>query len=675
MCAYNAVRGEPACSNTMLLDKILRNQWQFTGYVVSDCGAISDIYRGHKAQPNAEAGAAAAVKAGCDLDCGLEYEHLVPAVKQGLLPEKDIDTAVKRLFTARFKLGMFDPPERVPYARIPYSVNDSPQHAALALEMARESIVLLKNEGDLLPLDRDKYKTVAVIGPNAESLDVLLGNYNGEPSHPVTPLDGIRQKLSGHAKVLFAQGSQVAAGVPVFETVPSSALFTAKGSDARNGLNAEYFGTAAFNGRNYFGKAFVSAADRKSAPTPPANPKPVFTRVDPNIDFDWGIGAPRQGMDTDNFGVRWTGYLKPSVSGTYQLGATGMNAFELYLDDKLLVRFSNPHEKSYAFEKVDLEAGKLYSIRLDYHEVINSASIRLIWSPPEPNYANQAVAVANQADLVIMCLGLSPRLEGEEMRVNVEGFKGGDRMTLDIPMVQQNLLKAVVALGKPVVLVLLNGSAMSVQWARDHVPAIVELWYPGQAGGTAIADALFGDYNPGGRLPVTFYKSVDQLPPFDDYSMKNRTYRYFEGEPLYPFGYGLSYTTFAYDKLQVAAQSPAGSDVKVSVNVKNTGKRAGDEVVQVYLKHPGASAPVPIRALKGFRRVHLNAGETQSVEFTLTPRELSIVRSNGQRAVEPGVVEIAVGGKQPGFTGAADAATTGVVTGQTELTGSAQVVQ
>jgi beta-glucosidase len=674
MCAYNAVRGEPACSSTMLLDQILRNQWQFTGYVVSDCGAISDIYRGHKAQPNAEAGAAAAVKAGTDLDCGLEYEHLVPAVKQGLLPEKDIDTAVRRLFTARFKLGMFDPPERVPYAKIPYSVNDSPQHGALALEMARESIVLLKNEGNLLPLDRKKLKTVAVIGPNAESLDVLLGNYNGEPSHPVTPLDGIRQKLGGGVKVLFAQGSQVAAGVPVFETVPSSALFTATGSNATNGLNAEYFGTAAFNGRNYFGKAFVSATDRKAAPAPPSNPKPVFTRVDPNVNFDWGLGAPRNDMDSDNFGVRWTGYLKPTVSGSYQLGATGMNAFELYLDDKLLFQFSNPHEKSYIFKKVDLEAGKLYSIRLDYHEVINSANIRLIWSPPEPNYQEEALATAKQADVAILCLGLSPRIEGEEMPVNIEGFKGGDRMTLDIPAVQQQLLEKVVALGKPVVLVLLNGSAVSVGWARDHVPAIVELWYPGQAGGTALADVLFGDYNPAGRLPVTFYKSVDQLPPFDNYSMENRTYRYFEGEPLYPFGYGLSYTTFAYANLQLPTHAEAGGDINFSVDVKNTGAREGDEAIQVYVRHPGAPAPAPIRELKGFRRVHLKPGEAQKVEFTLTPRELSIVRRDGQRAVEPGVVEIAVGGKQPGFQGPADAVTTSVITGRIELTGTAKML-
>jgi beta-glucosidase len=675
MCAYNAVRGEPACASTMLLEEILRKQWDFTGYVVSDCGAISDIYTGHKTQPNAESGAAAAVKAGCDLDCGLEYRHLVPAVQQGLLSEEDIDAAVRRLFTARFKLGMFDPPERVPFTRIPYSVNDSPQHAALALEMARESIVLLKNEGGLLPLDRNKLKTLAVIGPNAESLDVLLGNYNGEPSHPVTPLEGIRRKLAGKTRVLFAQGSEVAAGAPVFETVPSSVLFTGKGPDARPGLNAEYYGAAAFNGRNYFRTAFVSDVERKAAPPPPSNPKPLFTRVDPNINFDWNLGAPRQDMNPDDFGVRWTGILKPTASGTYQLGATGMNAFELYLDDKLLVRFSSPHHEVYTFKPVELEAGREYAIRLDYHEVINDASIRLIWSPPHPSYTEEALATAQKADAVILCLGLSPRLEGEEMPVNIEGFKGGDRMTLDLPAVQRELLQKIATLGKPVVLVLLNGSAVSIEWAREHVPAIVELWYPGQAGGTALADVLFGDYNPAGRLPVTFYKSVDQLPPFEDYSMKNRTYRYFDGEPLYPFGYGLSYTTFAYAKLNVPARAQTGSDVKVSVQVKNSGKRDGDEVVQLYVKHTGAPAPAPLRELKGFRRVHLRAGQSQTIEFTLGPRELSIVREDGRRVVAPGIVEIAVGGKQPGFKGAADAATTGVVAGRVELAGAESVLR
>src|SRR5450755_362630 len=611
MCAYNSVDGLPACANPRLLGDILRGEWKFPGYVVSDCGAVGDIWQGHKAAKTAAEGVAMAVKAGTDLDCGLEYENVAPAVRQGLMTEKDVDTALRRLLTARFKLGMFDPPEMVPWARIPYSANESPAHAGLALEAARKSIVLLKNEGGVLPLKRG-IQTIAVIGPNADSVDVLLGNYNGEPSHPVTPLAGIRQKVGPGTRVLYARGSDLADGMPLFETVPASALYSTNGADKRAGLQAEYFSTAAFNGRAYFSQAFVSQAMRKAAVVP-ANPQPLFSRIDPQVEFDWRDGAPRADMDDDNFGVRWTGYLAPPVSGKYQLGATGLNAFEVYFDGKRLVGRDNVHERGYEYETVDLQAGKLYAIRVDFHEVHGDADIRLVWAPPHTGYQEEAIKVARQSDVVLMFLGLSPRLEGEEMKVQVEGFSGGDRVSLGIPRVQEALLRAVSALGKPVVLALLNGSAVAVNWAREHVPAIVELWYPGQAGGTALADVLFGDYNPGGRLPVTFYKSEDQLPPFDDYSMKGRTYRFFEGEPLYPFGYGLSYTAFTYRNLQAPDEARAGGPVKISVEVENSGKRDGDEVVQLFVKHPGV-----VRELQGFERVPLRAGEKKTIEFTVT---------------------------------------------------------
>ncbi|MGA2137029.1 MAG: glycoside hydrolase family 3 C-terminal domain-containing protein [Bryobacteraceae bacterium] len=611
MCAYNSVDGLPACANPPLLEKILRGEWGFPGYVVSDCGAVGDIYQGHKAAKTAPEGVAMAIKAGTDLDCGLEYENVVPAVKQGLLAESDVDTALRRLLTARFKLGMFDPPEMVRWAQIPYAVNDSPEHQQLALETARKSIVLLKNEGGVLPLRRD-LKTIAVIGPNADSVEVLLGNYNGEPSHPVTPLAGIQRKVSPGTKVLYARGSDLAEGMPLLETVPLSALFTSDGADKQNGLKAEYFNTAAFNGRAYFSQAFVSRAMRQAAKIP-ENPQPLFTRIDPQIDFNWWDGAPRADMDDDNFGVRWTGFLAPPVSGKYQLGATGLNAYEVYLNGKRLAGRDNVHERGYEYETVDLEAGKLYPIRVEFHEVHGDADIRLVWAPPHASYEDEALQIARQSDVVLMFLGLSPRLEGEEMRVQVEGFRGGDRVSLNIPRVQEGLLQRVSALGKPVVLVLLNGSAVAVNWAKEHVPAIVELWYPGQAGGAALADVLFGDYNPAGRLPVTFYKSEDQLPPFDDYNMKGRTYRYFEGEPLYPFGFGLSYTTFSYSNLQVPAEARAGSPLKISVDVRNSGKRAGEEVVQLYIKHPGV-----VRELQGFTRISLTPGQHKTVEFPLT---------------------------------------------------------
>ncbi len=611
MCAYNSVDGLPACANTRLLSDILRGEWRFPGYVVSDCGAVGDIWQGHKAAKTPVEGVAMAVKAGTDLDCGLEYLNVAPAVRQGLLAEKDVDTAVRRLLTARFKLGMFDPPEMVKWAQIPYSANESPAHQELALETARKSVVLLKNEGGVLPLDRH-LKTIAVIGPNADSVEVLLGNYNGQPAHPVTPLGGIRQKVGADTHVLYARGSDLAEGMPLFETVPASALVTSEGRDRQAGLKAEYFNTAAFNGRAYFSQAFVSPVMRQAAVIP-ANPQALFTRVDPQVDFDWQDGAPRADMHDDDFGVRWTGYLAPAVSGKYQLGATGLNAYEVYLDGKRLVGRDNVHERGYEYKTVELEAGKLYPIRVDFHEVHGDADIRLVWAPPHATYEDEALKVARQADVVLMFLGLSPRLEGEEMPVQVDGFSGGDRVKLGIPRVQEALLQQVSALGKPVVLVLLNGSALAVNWAREHVPAIVELWYPGQAGGTALADVLFGDYNPAGRLPVTFYKSEDQLPPFDDYNMKGRTYRYFEGEPLYPFGYGLSYTSFTYRDLAAPDEVRAGSPVKVSVEVENSGQRDGEDVVQLYVKHPGV-----VRELQGFARVPLRAGEKKTVAFTVT---------------------------------------------------------
>ena len=573
MCAYNRVDGLPACASPRLLDQILRKEWGFKGYVVSDCGAISDIYRNHKTSPSAPAGVAAALKAGTDLACGVEYTNLLPAVRAGLASEADVDRAVRRLLLARFKLGMFDPPEMVKYAQIPYSVNDSEEHRKLAVETARKSIVLLKNEGHTLPLSKS-LKTIAVIGPNADDAEVMVGNYNGDPTAPVTPLEGIRQKAGAKTKVLYTRGSDLAANLPSFEVVPASAL---------SGLKGEYYNSANFDGKNHRPRELTYPNSGRNVGRIPEGLKPLFTRADAKIDFKWWDGSPRADLNDDDFGIRWTGSLSAPLTGTYQLGAIGMNAFELYVDDKPFVSFNGIHERSYQYKQVELQAGKPYAIRLDYHEFLNDADIQLVWSRPHPTQSPDVDSMVKQADAVVLVLGLSPRLEGEEMKVPVEGFKGGDRIDLGIPRAQEELMQRVVAGGKPVVLVLLNGSAVAVNWARDHVPAIVELWYPGQAGGTALADVLFGDYNPAGRLPVTFYKSADQLPPFTDYNMKGRTYRYFTGEPLFPFGYGLSYTTFAYRNLKLPKQSQIGDEVKVSVDVENTGKIAGEEVVELYL--------------------------------------------------------------------------------------------
>jgi beta-glucosidase len=673
MCAYNSVDGKPACANPRLLEDTLRKQWGFQGYVVSDCGAIGDIYRGHKFVSTAEEAAAKAVLAGTDLDCGTEYAALLPAVEAGLIAESDIDRSVKRLFAARFKLGMFDPSEMVPYARIPYSVNDSPEHRQLALEAARKSIVLLKNDAHTLPLSKN-LKTIAVIGPNADDPDVLVGNYNGEPSAPVTPLAGIRRKLAGSARVLYARGGDLAANLPGFETIPASALLSSEASDAPHGLRGEYFASANFDGKQHRPRELTYPGSGKMVGQAAPDAKPLFTRVDTEVNFMWWDGSPREDLNDDDFGVRWTGLLRVPASGKYQIGATGMNAYELYIDGKPVADTNTVHERVYSYATLDLEAGKRYAIRLDYHEFAGEASIRLVWAHPSgPDDVEKALAAARQADTVVLVTGLSPRLEGEEMSVPVAGFQGGDRIDLGIPREQQELMQKIVALGKPVVLVLVNGSALAVNWARDHVPAIVEAWYPGQAGGDAVADVLFGDYNPGGRLPVTFYKSADQLPPFTDYRMAGRTYRYFRGEPLYPFGYGLSYTTFSYRNLTVPKAAATGDPVKVSVEVRNTGRVPGEEVVELYLK--SAAGGAPLRSLEGFGRVALAPGQSRVVEFTIAPRQFALAGSDGRLSIQPGTFEIAVGGKQPGFAGAADAATTGVVSCALTLQGAAWPVE
>jgi beta-glucosidase len=644
MCAYNRYKGEACCGSKRLLTTILREEWGFKGYVVSDCGAIADIFRNHKVVETSAEAAALGIKSGCDLNCGSQYKNLLEAVEKGFITESEIDVSVRRLFRARFKLGMFDPPEMVPYTKIPYSVVDCRKHSELALEAARKSIILLKNDDNILPLKKDLH-TIAVIGPNADDVEVLLGNYNGNPSDPVTPLRGIREKVSKNTKVIYALGCEWAQNLPHFEVIPSSALFTAQQGDKQNGLKAEYF-----NNRDLEGE-------------------PVFTRIDKTVDFNWSDSAPRQDFDDDNFAVRWTGVLVPPVTGKYALGGWGFNGFRIHLEDELLVRFNGRHHPRKTHKIVELEKGQPYRIKIEFFESSEDAHVQLLWSVPGKDYESEAVEKARQADVVIMVMGLSPRLEGEEMRVDVDGFKGGDRLNLKMPAIQEKLIKTIDGLGKPTVLVLLNGSALAVNWANENIPAIVEAWYPGQAAGQAIADVLFGDYNPGGRLPVTFYKSVDQLPPFNDYTMKGHTYRYFDGEPLYPFGFGLSYSNFQYTNLQVPKTVQPDQDISISVDIQNIGEIAGDEVVQLYVTDIEASVPVPLRSLQGFQRVYLEPGEKRNVTFTLTPKKISLLDENYRRVVEPGLFEVAVGGKQPGFKGYADARTTDVLTAQFEVSG------
>jgi beta-glucosidase len=644
MCAYNRYAGEACCASTKLLDDILRKEWSFAGYVVSDCGAIDDIYRTHKLAASAAQAAALAVKAGCDLNCGSTYAQLVAAVQAGLVTEKEVDRSLARLLTARFRLGMFDPPQQVRWTRIPYSVVDSEMHRQLALRAARESIVLLKNDRGALPLPR-KLRTLAVIGPNADDEEVLLGNYNGTPGKAVTPLEGLRSKLGKNTRIIHAVGSGWADGMPVFEVVPASALRAPEAGRSVQGLRGEYFDNREMKG------------------------DPVFTRVDQRVDFYWGSRTPDPRLkDNDTVAVRWTGEIVAPRTGTYQLGGYGLSSFNVFLDGKRLVSFRSRHEASKRVATVELKAGEAHALRIDYFEQSADSRMQLVWAVPRPDLLREAVEAARQSDAAVLFLGLSPRLEGEEMNVPVEGFKGGDRVDIGLPSAQQRLLEAVVEIGKPVVLVLLNGSAVACTWAADKVPAIVEAWYPGQAAGDAIADVLFGDYNPAGRLPVTFYRSVDDLPPFRDYRMAGRTYRYFKGQPLFPFGHGLSYTRFAYAGLSVPASATTIEPVTVSVEVRNAGDRAGEEVVQVYVSREGSSVPVPVRSLAAFKRVFLAQGERRSVQFTLQPRVFSIIDDDGKRVVQPGSFEITVGGKQPGFKGIADAGTTQVSSARLALT-------
>jgi beta-glucosidase len=624
MCAYNRTNGEACCGSNGMLNKLLREDWKFDGYIVSDCEAITDIYANHKLVATPEEAAALAVKSGTDLECGKVYLTLKQAVEKKLITEKEIDVAVKRLFTARFKLGMFDPPDQVRYAQIPYNVVDNDQHKRLALEAARKSIVLLKNENNTLPLKKD-IGTVAVIGPNADQWLMLLGNYNGVPSAPVTPLQGIKEKLSS-SKVLFAQGCELSDGMPMFYTIPSSVLFT---TDNQPGITAEYFTDTSLKSQ------------------------PLFAAIDKVIDTNWQDKAPRHDMNDDNFAVKWTGILQPDQSGVYQLGFISTCKTRLYFEDSLIARTVYHFRDEYGDPRlrksvpIKLEAGKKYKIRLEAIETFADAQVQLVWAAPKPNLHQEAIDAAKQSDVVVMCMGLTPRMEGEEMDIQIDGFRGGDRTKLGLPAVQGQLIKDIKALGKPVVLVLLNGSALAVNWENENIPAIIEAWYPGQAAGQAIADVIFGDYNPAGRLPVTFYKSENDLPAFTDYNVTSQTYRYFKGKPLYPFGYGLSYTTFQYGSTKINQQNNAGPDVSITVDVKNTGTMAGDEVVQVYVSPKKNSGNNPLRSLKAFKRIHLEPGETKSVTLSLPKDAFLSINEDGKKSIVSGDYEIAIGGGQP----------------------------
>jgi beta-glucosidase len=546
-----------------------------------------------------------------------EPDAIVGAVKKGLLPQSVVDQALTRLFTARIQLGMFDPPSKVPYSKIDPSQNDTAAHRAVALKMAQESMVLLKNDG-LLPL-KNAPKTIAVVGPNADTVDALVGNYNGTPSQPITILAGIKKRFPS-SNVLYAQGTGLIG--PVTSIIPADALCVDSACKT-HGLKVETFA--------------IPGEPKSLADLEPKGSAQSTSTVD-HIDATW---TDPNGRRTS---VRWTGFVTVPETGDYTFGFNSEDGYRVWVDNKLTVDDWSPREMAVTQTgKIHLEGKHTYPIKIEAFQQRKAGTTQLVWALPSEK-GDSAVDAAKKADLVIFVAGLSSHIEGEEMKVEAEGFAGGDRTKLDLPKPQQQLLERVAAAGKPTVLVLINGSAMSVNWADQHLPAIVEAWYPGEEGGNAVAGLLAGDYSPAGRLPVTFYKSVDALPAFDDYSMKGRTYRYFDGEPLYPFGFGLSYTKFTYANAKTSNVS--ANQVKVSVDVTNSGAVDSDEVVQVYLTHPGV-AGAPIRALKGFQRVHLNKGEKKTVEFTLNDRDLSIVDEAGKRRIVPGQVDAWIGGGQP----------------------------
>lgn len=634
MGAYNQFRDYPCCANPEL-ENILRSEWGFKGYVVSDCWAISDFYKFQGFSKDAAEAAAIAVKSGTDLNCGSSYPHLMEAYERGIIEEKDLDVAVKRLFTTRFKLGMFDSDEDVPYAQIPFSVNTSKENAALSLEAARKSIVLLKNETNILPLSKN-IKKIAVIGPNADNWEALVGNYNGIAKHPVTVFEGLKSKLK-NTEVLFAEGSHLAVGVSNLHPIPGEFLVTEEGNP---GVVGEYFSNSKLEG------------------------EPAFTRVDKSINFYWEFDAPSSSLPNDDFSVRWTGYIVPPVTGIYNIGCWGMPTLNVWLEGEKILSHATEHHAFHHEKSIRLDAGKKYKFVYEYMNWIGDGDAKLMWTMPNSNMKQEAIDVANEADAVVLVLGLSQRLEGEEMPIQVDGFAGGDRTHLKLPQTQRDLMQAVKKTGKPIILILLNGSALAVNWADENLDAIISAGYPGQEGGNAVADVLFGDYNPAGRLPVTYYKSIDQLPPFEEYDMKGRTYKYFEKEPLYPFGYGLSYTTFDYSDLIVAKKAKVGESVSIKVKVTNSGKVAGEEVIQLYLRDEEASTPRPKLQLEGFDRISLNPGESKVVEFELSARQFSIIGADDKRVIEKGWFTLSLGGGQPGEK------ETHSVSAKIELTGS-----
>ena len=595
MCAYNRFEGDPCCGSDRLLMQILRDEWGFDGIVLSDCGAIADFYndRGHKTHPDAESASASAVLSGTDLECGSSYKALVEAVKQGKIDEKVVDVAVKRLLAARFALGEMDEPEKVSWTKIPFSVVASAKHDSLALDIARKSMTLLMNKKEILPLKRGGL-TVAVMGPNANDSVMQWGNYNGMPSHTVTILDGVRKALGTDDKLIYEQGCGW-----VERTLLQSAFSLCQSIDGP-GFSARYWNNVTREG------------------------EPVTTtQVTTPFQFcTSGATVFAPGVNLTDFSATYQSIFTPEQSGEVVFEVYAYGSGRLRINGEEVRGFSNKHGGRKSTYNLKVQAGKPYDIELDFEYLRSDAQLNFDLGFKKEVDINKSVERVKDADIVIFAGGISPSLEGEEMGVNLPGFKGGDRTDIELPAVQRELIAALERAGKKVILVNCSGSPIGLEPETEKCEAILQAWYPGQAGGTAVAEVLFGDYNPAGRLPVTFYRNVSQLPDFEDYSMAGRTYRYMTQTPLFPFGYGLSYTIFEYGQMVLdKVKMGIGQTLKLTVPVTNKGGCNGEEVVQVYLKkHDDAEGPN--RALRAFKRVTIPAGKTVNVEFELKDKAL-----------------------------------------------------
>lgn len=623
MCAYNAFQGQPCCGSDLLMTDILRKKWKFTGYVTSDCWAIDDFFKNHKTHKDAASAAADAVFHGTDLDCGTDaYKALITAVKNGIITEKDIDVSVKRLFMIRFRLGMFDPASMVKYANTPISVLENDDHKAHALKMARASMVLLRNENHTLPL-RKNLKKLVVIGPNADNNIAVLGNYNGIPSKITTVLAGIKDKVGPNTQVVFEKAVSFASDTILNYLDIDSQL----SSDGKPGFKASYYKGTELKG------------------------EPVFTQMEKTLNLNWQEGQQiGGGLIANNFSARYTSEFKAIKSENITFELEGDDGYRLIVNGKkVLDAWSRNRWGAKTYQLAAIK-DSTYQIAVEYWQGEGSAKIRFATGTFQRTDFDALVKRHRDADAFVFVGGISPQLEGEEMKVDVPGFNGGDRTSIMLPEAQTRLMKALKGSGKPVIFVMMTGSAIAIPWEAENIPAIVNAWYGGQSAGTAVAEILFGDFSPSGRLPVTFYKSDQDLADFNDYNMENRTYRYFKGKPLFGFGYGLSYTSFRYQDLNVPASLRSGEGVNLSVKITNTGKMKSDEVAQLYVMHEDATIKSAKKALKGFQRITLAPGESKMVNFILSPDDLSYISAEGEKKALKGTIKLSVGGSQPDET-------------------------